>query len=96
MTIIQLEALENGQHQLQSQNGREECWEEGYITVPPELEAEAWNCLGWCDLELKDGVLVGITPTEQPEIKLPEPEPTMAERNRADIDFIAAMTGVTL
>ena len=35
----------------------------------------------------------GVVPEPEPE---PEPEPTETEQLRADIDFIAAMTGVTL
>lgn len=97
MTIIQIEALDTGQHPIQSQSGRVSCWMEGWVEVPAHLEAAVWDSLGWCDLDIQDGVLVGITPTERPE---PEPEPpappTELEQLRADIDFLAAMGGVTL
>lgn len=43
---------------------------------------------------IEDGALVDITPTARPPE--PEPEPTQAEQLRADVDFIAAMTGVEL
>ena len=97
MTIIQIEALDTGQHPIQSQSGRTSCWIDGWVEVPGHLEAAVWDSLGWCDLDIQDGVLVGITPTERPEPE-PEPEtpPTELEQLRADIDFLAAMGGVTL
>lgn len=97
MTIIQIEALDTGQHPIQSQSGRTSCWLEGWVEVPEHLEAHVWDSLGWCDLDIQDGVLVGITPTERPEPE-PEPEtpPTELEQLRADIDFLAAMQGVSL
>lgn len=71
MTIIKLEPNEHGFRAMQSQSHRKECWMEGYITVPAELEETAWKSAGWCDLEIQDGVLVGIAPTEKPV--MPEP-----------------------
>ena len=94
MTIIQIEALDTGQHPIQSQSGRTSCWLEGWVEVPEHLEAHVWDSLGWCDLDIQDGVLVGITPTERPDE--PEAPPTELEQLRADIDFLAAMGGVTL
>lgn len=96
MTIIKIDPLETGQHPIQSQSGRKTCWIPGYIEVPPQLEGEAWNSLGFCDLEIKDGVLTGITPGEIPPMEQAEPEPTQEEQLRADVDYIAAMTGVEL
>lgn len=81
MTIISIEPNENSCHTIQSQPDRSACWEEGYIEVPAHLEAAVWDSGGYCDLTIKDGVLTGITPTEPPEIPVPEPEPvpTMEE-----------------
>ena len=78
LTIIKREADGQGRHDIQSQSHRTECWEEGYIAVPPRLEADVWACMGWCELVIEDGVLTGITPTERPPE--PEPEPTVEER----------------
>ena len=39
------------------------------------------------------GMEPGVVPEPEPE---PEPEPTEMEQLRADIDFVAAMAGVTL
>ena len=65
MTIIQIES-ENNQHILESQSHRTECWLDGYITVPTELEQKAWDCMGYCDLVINDGVLTDIIPKEIP------------------------------
>lgn len=95
MTIIQLSALPTGQRPIESQSGREACWLDGYIEVPEHLEAAVWDTLGWCDLQIEDGVLVGITPTERPE---PEPEPyvpTTEERLAALETAMLSMMGVS-
>ena len=95
LTIIELEAREDGGHGLQSHSQRKECWLDGWVAVPPELTSAVWDCGGYCILELDEsGALIGITPTERPPA--PEPEPTPEEILRADVDFIAAMTGVSL
>ena len=38
LTIIEVAAREDGGHGLQSQSHRTECWLEGWVAVPPELE----------------------------------------------------------
>ena len=82
MLIIQIEALESGQHPIQSQSGRKTCWLPGYIEVPGHLERKVWACLGWCDLTIEGGKLTGITPGAIPEPEpAPEPEPTAQEDN---------------
>lgn len=75
MTIIKVDPLSDGQHPIESQSGRTECWLDGYISVPENLEAKAWKTRGWCELDIQNGVLVDIIPTARPE---PEPEPTTA------------------
>ena len=95
LTIIEIHPREDGGHGVQSQSHRKECWLEGWVAVPEELEKAVWECGGYCELTLdRDGALVGITPTKRPEP--PEMEPTEEEKLRADVDFIAAMTGVEL
>ena len=97
MTIIQIDSVGNGLHRIEQQSGRRACWLEGYIEVPAHLEAAAWDTCGYCDLTIEGGKLVGVTPTERPAPEaLPEPEPTREERNRADIDYLAALQGVSL
>lgn len=94
LTIIEIAAREDGGHGLQSQSHRTECWLEGWIAVPPQLEKAAWECCGYCTLDIQDGVLVGLTPGEIPAP--PEQEPTEVEQLRADVDYLAIMTGVEL
>ena len=77
LTIIEIAAREDGGHGLQSQSHRTECWLEGWIAVPEELTETAWASGGYCELDIQDGVLVGITPTERPPE--PEPEPTVED-----------------
>lgn len=66
LTIIQIEPLVDNQHPIQSQSDRTKCWEEGYIAVPDHLVDAVWECMGYCDLTIEDGVLIDITPTERP------------------------------
>ena len=94
LTIIEIEAREDGGHGLQSQSHREECWLEGWVAVPEELETAVWECGGYCDLTVEGGVLTAVTAKERPQE--PESEPAEAERLRADVDFLAAMAGVSL
>nr|DAF77915.1 MAG TPA: hypothetical protein [Caudoviricetes sp.] len=67
---------------------------DGWIPVPVSLEPCARAYCPYCKLVIEDGALVDITPTARPPE--PEPEPTQEEQLRADVDFIAAMTGVEL
>lgn len=97
MMIIKKKATEIGFHHFQSQSHRTECWLEGYIAVPPTLESEVMRCRGYCDLVIEDGVLKSIT--ARPDLIPAEEtttEPTEIEQLRADVDFIAIMTGVEL
>lgn len=96
MTIIKIDALQSGQHPIESQSGRTSCWLDGWIAVPDHLEAKVWDTLGWCDLDIWDGVLVGITPTNRPEPE-PEPEtvPSYEERLFALESAMLSMMGVS-
>lgn len=67
---------------------------DGWLEIPVRLEPRARAYCPYCELVIEDGTLVDITPTARPPE--PEPEPTQAEQLRADVDFIAAMTGVEL
>ena len=77
LTIIEIAAREDGGHGLQSQSHRTECWLEGWIAVPEELTEAVWESGGYCELDIQNGGLVGITPTERPPE--PEPEPTVED-----------------
>ena len=71
LTIIKIQANAKGRHDIQSQQDRSECWEEGWIAVPEALAAQVWACRGYCELKIQDGVLAGVTPTQ----RLSKPEP---------------------
>lgn len=64
MTIISLNKTKSGHHSIESQSGRSECWQDGWIAVPKGLEESVWDCMGYCDLIIQNGVLTGITPIE--------------------------------
>lgn len=93
MLIIQVEPLSSGQHCLERQSHRTSCWLDGWIEVPADLESAVWETLGWCDLQIEGGKLVGITPTERPE---PQPEPTQLDRVEAQATYTAMMTDTLL
>ena len=94
LTIMELKAREDGGHGLQSQSHRTECWLEGWVAVPEELAEKVWNCGGYCEPVREEGRLVDVIPGQRPEVAAPVP--TGAERLRADVDFLAAVTGVEL
>lgn len=85
MTIIEINAHEDGSHNLQSRNGAVRVWEDGYLEVPAHLEAKVWESLGWCELVIDEetGVLTDIIPGEKPEP--PEPEPSETELLRQKV-----------
>ena len=95
MTIIKINPLETGQHPIQSQSGRRACWLDGYIEVPAHLHDAVWATYGWCDLQIEEGVLVGITPTERPPEPEPEPEPPSVEERVAALEEALAQTDET-
>ena len=90
LTVIQVESGTTGSHDIQSQSGRTTCWLPGYIEVPTNLEETVWATLGWCDLTIEGGVLVGVTPTGRPA---PEPEPVAPmTTEEAALDAIADLS----
>ena len=86
-TIIQIDPLDSGQHPVQSQSGRAECWLEGWIAVPDELVDAAWACGGFCDLEITGGVLTGLTPREAPASVTAPAEITALKQELAETDY---------
>lgn len=97
MLIIKNEATENGQHYFESQSHRKACWMEGYVSVPPEREAEIVGCLGYGDLTVEDGKFIDFVP--RPEL-IPTPEedttPTQLDRVEAQVTYTAMMTDTLL
>lgn len=78
--IVKIEGY-NGFHEYESQSHRTSNWMgDGWIEVPDAFVPTLYDCEGYCDLQIEDGVLTGITPTERPELE-PEPYvPTLEER----------------
>ena len=91
LTIMELKAREDGGHGLQSQSHRTECWLEGWVAVPEELAEKVWSCGGYCEPVLEEGRLVDVRYSGQFQL-----DRSAEERLRADVDFLAAVTGVEL
>lgn len=97
MVIIQIEAQLDGQHYVESQSHRTQCWEDGYVTVPSEHENNVISCLGYGDLTVEDGKFIDFIP--RPEL-IPTPEedttPTQLDRVEAQVTYTAMMTDTLL
>lgn len=97
MMIICIEATETGLHYFETQSHRTKCWLEGYIAVPQELESIVVECGGYCDLVIRNNIVKEVI--ARPDlipIQEAEQAPTEFEQLRADVDYIAIMTGVDL
>lgn len=95
MRIIEIKALENGGHRNQTVNIT--IVPEGYAVIPEDFETPNFP-FGEVEVEEIDGVMTvtkwiaGVIP----EVEEVEKPITETEQLRADIDYIAAMTGVEL
>lgn len=77
--------------EYQSHRNYPENWMgDGWIAVPPELEARARACCPYCVLEIENGALVNITPLERPEPEPAEPEPGELEILQAENRMLKA------
>lgn len=93
MRIIEIQALDNGAHRNQTTTS---------TTIPTgwaEIHANVSipETFPFVDIQVEGNKVVsmtaGVVPEPEPQ---PEPEPTETEQLRADVDFLAAMAGVTL
>lgn len=94
MRIIEIMPLFNGAHRNQTVSGAVTV-PDGWAVIPEGMEIP--KTFPFVDL-VADGnkvvnMTAGVVPEPEPE---PEPEPTETEQLRADVDFLAAMAGVTL
>ena len=100
MLIIEINSADGKFHHFQSQSHRTECWLDRYIEVPKELETKVYESGGYCELIIKDNILIDVVshPEWVPDFLISEigTEPTNIEQLRADVDYIALMTGVEL
>lgn len=93
MRIIEIQALPNGAHR--NQTGNFHSIPDGWAEIPAYVDIPGTFPFVYLTAEGNKVVSMtaGVVPEPEPE---PEPEPTEMEQLRADIDFVAAMTGVTL
>lgn len=93
MKIIEIKPLENGAHR--NQTGNFSTIPTGWAEIPADVAIP--ETFPFVSIEVEDNKVVsmtaGVVPDPEPE---PEPEPTETEQLRADVDFLAAMAGVTL
>ena len=93
MKIIEIQALDNGAHRNQTTTST--TIPEGWAEIPADVDIP--ETFPFVDLVVEGQRVVsmtaGVVPDPEPQ---PEPEPTETEQLRADVDFLAAMAGVTL
>ena len=95
MKIIEIKALENGAHRNQTSDIA--AIPEGWAVIPEDMVCENFP-FGKVETAEVDGVVTVTkwTAGEIPEQEDPEAEPTEVEKLRADLEFLAIMTGVEL
>lgn len=93
MKIIEIQALPNGAHRNQTTTST--TIPTGWAEIPADVTIP--ETFPFVDVVTSGGKIVSlrarVVPDPEPQ---PKPEPTETEQLRADIDFVAAMTGVTL
>lgn len=93
MIIIEIQALSNGAHRNQTTTST--AIPTGWAEIPADVASP--ETFPFVDIQVEGNKVVsmtaGVVPQPEPE---PEPEPTETEQLRADVDFLAAMAGVTL
>ncbi|MBQ3199074.1 MAG: hypothetical protein IJB67_01720 [Firmicutes bacterium] len=94
MRMIEIIALDNGGHRNQTFHG---ILPDGWAVIPADMETPNFP-FGDVTAEEINGVMTvtSWTAGEIPVVEETAPEPTELERLRADVDFIAVMTGVEL
>lgn len=91
MTIIEIQPQSNGAHRNQTVSGAVAV-PDGWAIIPADMAIP--GTFPFVLLTVEGQTVTGMEPGVVPEPKTPAP--TETEQLRADIDFIAAMTGVTL
>lgn len=93
MKIIEIQALDNGAHRNQTTTST--TIPTGWAEIPADVTIP--ETFPFVDIQVEGNKVVsmtaGVVPEPEPQ---PEPEPTETEQLRADVDFLAAMAGVTL
>lgn len=93
MKIIEIKPLPNGAHRNQTTTST--TIPTGWAEIPADVSIP--ETFPFVDIQVEGQRVVsmtaGVVPDHEPQ---PEPEPTETEQLRADVDFLAAMAGVTL
>lgn len=93
MKIIEIQPLPNGAHRNQTTTST--TIPTGWAEIPADVAIP--ETFPFVDLVVEGQRVVsmtaGVVPDPEPQ---PEPEPTETEQLRADVDYLAAMAGVTL
>lgn len=93
MKIIEIKPLPNGAHRNQTTTST--TIPTGWAEIPEDIAIP--ETFPFVDLVVEGSKVVsmtaGVVPDPEPK---PDPEPTETEQLRADVDFLAAMAGVTL
>ena len=93
MKLIEVQALPNGAHRNQTTTST--TIHTGWAEIPADMAIP--ETFPFVDIQVEGQRVVsmtaGVVPDPEPQ---PEPEPTETEQLRADVDFLAAMAGVTL
>lgn len=93
MKIIEISALDNEAHR--NQQGSFNTVPDGWAVIPESLTIP--DTFPFVNIEVDGQTVTAITAGTVPEPEpVPEPKPTETEQLRADVDFLAAMAGVTL
>ncbi len=90
MRIVEIQTLDNGAHRNQTVSGAVAV-PDGWAEIPADVTIP--ETFPFVDLAVEGNKVVRMTAGVVPD---PEPEPTETEQLRADVDFLAAMAGVTL
>ena len=93
MRIVEIQALPNGAHRNQTTTST--TIPAGWAEIPADVAIP--ETFPFVDIQVEGNKVVSMTAVVVPEPEpQPEPEPTETEQLRADVDFLAAMAGVTL
>lgn len=93
MKLIEVQALDNGAHRNQTTTSN--TIPTGWAEIPADVSIP--ETFPFVDIQVEGNKVVSMTAVVVPEPEpQPEPEPTETEQLRADVDFLAAMAGVTL
>lgn len=93
MRIVEIQALDNGAHRNQTTTST--TIPTGWAEIPADVAIP--ETFPFVDIQVDGNKVVsmtaGVVPDPEPQ---PEPKPTETEQLRADVDYLAAMAGVTL